>query len=236
MEEYDWVLNGERDPGCETNGCFSVITQEVVSYGVKGYYKCDQMECMRNKTWHKTGKRLPGCPVGSMFCWDWTKTEVVPVGSVMNYKQYAYKCTENDWEQTGPNGSPSDNGCWSPTIHQVIPYGIKSYYRCDQVECKPDNTWKPTGERLPNCPAGSVACYNWMTNETVPVDSTMYFECNQYLCMEEYDWVLNGERDPGCETNGCFSVITQEVVSYGVKGYYKCDQMECMRNKTWHKT
>ncbi|CAL4068541.1 unnamed protein product, partial [Meganyctiphanes norvegica] len=200
-EEYDWVQNGERDPSCETNGCFSIITQEVAPYGVKGYWKCEQMECMRDKTWQKTGERLPGCAEGNLLCWDWIKMEGVPVGSIMNYNQYVYKCTVNDWEQTGPSNDTS-TGCYSNVTHNYIPYGVNGYFLCDQMECKNDGIWTKTSERLAGCAPGEVKCWNWMQNATVPIGNVMFFQCKQYKCTEN-DWARTSVRDPTCSGEQC---------------------------------
>ena len=45
----------------------------------------------------------------------------------------------------------ASDGCWSATTKETTQIGTKGYYKCDQVECKPDKTWQPTGQRLPNC-------------------------------------------------------------------------------------
>ncbi|CAL4064810.1 unnamed protein product, partial [Meganyctiphanes norvegica] len=242
-EQYEctqdgWERTGLINPDCDiAQGCWSPTVKQVLPYGTKGYYKCDHVECKPDKTWQHTGMRLPNCSAESIACWDWTTNESVPVKSIMYYECNQYLCSEYDWVQNGVRDpSCAADGCWSPTVQQIVSYGTKGYYKCDQLECKPDKTWQPTGEKLPNCSAVSIACWDWTTNESVPVESTMYFRCNQYLCTEEYDWTQNGVQDPSCAAAGCWSPTVHKVFPYGTKGYYKCDQVECKPDKTWQPT
>merc|ERR1719342_1659118 len=134
----------------------------------------------------------------------------------MSYNNYNYKCTENDWEQTGP-GNDYATGCYSVITNDYTPYGSKGYWLCNQVECKNDGNWGNTGETLPGCTKSNLLCWDWMKNEGVPVGSTMTYSNKDYTCSEN-DW-----RGPANDhINGCYSPITKEYAAVGIKGYWLC--------------